>query len=194
INRNTLLIAAVAGPVYLMSEITLGAMDIAWFIGKQEWEFRTNAIYITLSVMMVISFSLFARGFIALSILFENTLLKVIAYVLIVATIGMGVLDVSSLAVRDVLSLWIPYAAGTLLLGGLSIVFGIALIRLQDSMGEVSRIAGILEIVMGCLLATVVLFFVTYMIMVPAVALEIVVLYRGYEYVSRYESGQTNAI
>lgn len=189
-NRNTVLVAALAGAVYLVSEVILGAMDIAWLTNDRGWGFRMNTIYTSLTVVMVISFALFARGFIALSIVFENTLLKVTAYMLIVAMAGMGILDVTSLSVRDVESLWIPYSVAAILLGALSIVFGVSLLRLQDSMGELSRIAGVLEIVMGFMLITVVLFFVTYVIMIPAVVVEILVLYRGYEYLSRTASVQ----
>jgi transcriptional regulator with XRE-family HTH domain len=184
-SRTTLLIALVAGAVYLISEVALGVMDIAWFMENSGWGFRMNAIYTGLTVIMVISFTLFARGFIALSDVFENTLLKVTCYVLIVAVAGKGILDVSTLSVEDVESLWIPYTLALIPLGILSIVFGISLIRLQDGMGELARVAGILEIVMGCMLITVVLFFVVYVIFIPAVVVEILVIYRGYEYLSR---------
>jgi hypothetical protein len=162
-------------------------MDIAWFIGDHGWEFKINVIYTGLTVVMVISYALFARGFIALSTVFENTLLKAVAYMLITATAGLGILDVTTLSAEDVESLWFPYTVAALVFGALSIVFGVSLIRLQDGMGELSRIAGILEIVTGCLLVTVVLFFITYVIMIPAVVVEILVLYRGYEYLSRPE-------
>jgi len=191
-NRNTLLIAVLAGAVYLVSEIILGMMDIAWITDDRDWGFRMNTIYAGLTVVMVSSFVLFARGFIALSSVFENTLLKVAAYLLVVATVGKGILDVSSLSVENIESVWIPYAGLAVLMGALGIVFGVALLRLQDGMGELSRIAGILEIVMGCMLVTVVLFFVTYIILIPAVVVEILVLYRGYEYLSRSESIQTS--
>jgi hypothetical protein len=59
-------------------------------------------------------------------------------------------------------------------------------------MGELARIAGILEIVMGCMMVTVVLFFLTYIILVPATVVEIFVLYRGYEYLSRPEPASAN--
>jgi transcriptional regulator with XRE-family HTH domain len=186
-NRNTLLVAALAGAVYLISEIILGAMDIAWLANEGDWNFTINAVYIGLTVVMVISCVLFARGFIALSTVFENGLLKVAAYVLIVFVVGKGILDTITLSATDIESLWLPYSVGSILFGALSIVFGVALIRLQDSMGELARIAGLLEIVMGCLLITVVLFFVSYVIMVPAVIVEILVLYRGYEYLSKTE-------
>src|SRR5688500_3475854 len=51
VNRNTLLIAVLSGAVYLVAEIILGAMDIAWFISDHGWGFRMNAIYTGLTVV-----------------------------------------------------------------------------------------------------------------------------------------------
>ncbi|WP_353127989.1 helix-turn-helix domain-containing protein [Parapedobacter pyrenivorans] len=184
VNRYTVLIAALAGAVFLVSETILGAMDIAWFTEGRNWGFNENTFYIALTVLMIGSYALFARGFIALGNLFENKLLKTVAYMLIVATAAVGVLDVVSLAAADADRFLLPYAVASVLFGALSIVFGISLIRLQDGMGELSRVAGILEIIVGCLLVTVVLFFVSYVIMIPAVVIEILILYRGYEYLS----------
>ncbi len=192
-NRNTLLIAVLAGAIYLISEVILGAMDIAWFLGSRDWGFRMNANYTGLIVVMVISLALFARGFIVLSAVFENSLLRVASYLLIIATISKGILDVSSLSVEDMESIWIPYAVIAVIMGAVAIVFGVSLIRLQDSMGELSRVAGILEIVMGCLLITVVFSFISYVVFIPAVVVEILVLYRGYEYLSKSPEGVTAA-
>jgi len=189
-NRKIILVAVVAGAVCLVAKVILGAMDIARLTGDRGWEFFMTAIYIGLKGLMVISFALFARGFIVLSILFENRLLKKAAYLLIVATVGIGIFDVASLTVEKAERLLLPYATFSLLFGALGIVFGISLIRLQDGMGIHARVAGILEIVMGCMLVTVVLFFVTYVILIPASVVEILVLYRGYEYLSRSESVQ----
>lgn len=188
-NRNTLLVGALAGAVYLICQIVLGAMDISWFMDGQRWGFRVNAVYATLTVLMVVSYGLFAWGFVALGSVFENSLLKVIAYILIAANVCLGILDVTTLSIGDVDSLWLAYVAAGLIFGALSIVFGVALIRL-DGMGEISRIAGILEIAMGCLLVTVVLFFVAYVILIPTVVVEILVLYRGYEYLSRSDAAR----
>lgn len=184
-HRNTLLIAVLAGAVYLISEIILGTMDIAWFTDGRDWGFRMNAVYSGLTIVMIVSFAFFARGFIALSTVFENSLLKVAAYLFIIVTASKGILDISSLSVEDLESIWIFYAAIAVIMGAVSIAFGISLVRLQDGMGELARIAGILEIVIGCLLVTVVLFFITYVILIPTVVVEIIVLYRGYEYLSK---------
>lgn len=190
---NTLLIAVLAGAVYLIAEVILGAMDIAWFVGDRDWGFRMNAIYTSLIIVMVISLALFARGFIVLSAVFENSLLKVAAYLLVTATVIKGIFDVSSLSVKDMGSIWIPFTAIVVVMGAVSIVFGLSLIRLQDSMGELSRLAGTLEIVTGCLLITVVFFFISYVVFIPAVVVEILVLYRGYEYLSKSPEGEMAA-
>lgn len=160
-------------------------MDIAWFKDGRDWGFQMNATYISLTVIMVISYALFARGFISLSILFENELLKWASYLLVMATVGLGILDVSTLSVEDIESIWMPYTAFAMVFGVLSILFGVSLLRLQDGMGELSRIAGILNIAIGCVLLPVVLFFIYPVIMIPATLVEILLLYRGYEYLSK---------
>lgn len=194
VNRNTVLVAALAGAVYLVSEIILGVMDLTRFTGHDDWGYWMNTIYTGITVMMVTSFTLFARGFIVLGRVFENSLLRLMAYILITAMVGMGILDISSLPVKEVESLWVPYSVAALLFGSISIGFGVSLIRLQDSMDELARIAGILEIVMGCLLVTVVLFFITYVILIPATVVEILILYRGYEYLSKSESTEVAGV
>lgn len=184
-NRNTLMLAMVAGMIYLVAEIILRALDFTWLAGDRNWSMGMNAAYTSLTIVLVISFALFAKGFITLSELFENGLLKIAAYMLIIAMIGKSVLDIFSLSATTTESVITPYAVVAVLMGALGIVFGVALIRLQDGMGELSRLAGILEIIMGCLLITVVLFFLTYVILIPAVVVEILVLYRGYEYLTK---------
>jgi transcriptional regulator with XRE-family HTH domain len=189
--RNIVLTAVIAGAIYLVAEVILIAMNIAWFTGGRDWEQWMNLIYAGVTVVMVASYVLFVRGFITLSNVFENALLKVGSYLMMAAIAGLGILDISSLGTDDIESLAIPYSAAAILGGALSIVFGVGLMRLQDGMGELSRIAGILEILFGCTLITVLLFFISYVIMVPAVIVEILVLYRGYEYLSRSEVAST---
>jgi transcriptional regulator with XRE-family HTH domain len=189
-SRNVVLTAVVAGAIYLVAESIIVAMNITWLSSDREWGSWMNLIYAGLTLVMVISYALFARGFIALSVVFENALLKIGSYLMMAAVTGLGILDIFSLGTDDIASLWIPYSTAAILGGAMCIVFGVALIRLQDGMGELSRVAGMLEILMGCALATVVLFFVAYVVMVPAIVVEILVLYRGYEYLSRSEAAQ----
>jgi len=183
--RGVLLTAVIAGAIYLAVEISLGALDIAWLTKERDWEPWLNMVYIGLTVVMMAAYTLFARGFIVLSKLFENKLLTVGAYLMIAAVIGVGILDCATLFSGDTERLWLPYSIAAAVSGALTLVFGIALIRLQDGMGELSRVAGILEILIGCALVTVILFFIAYVILIPAIIVEILVLYRGYEYLSK---------
>lgn len=192
--RSVLLTAVIAGAIYLAVEISLGALDIAWLTKEQDWEPWLNMVYIGLTVVMMASYTLFARGFILLSKLFENKLLTIGAYLMIAAVIGIGILDCVTLFSGDTERLWMPYSIAAAVSGALTFVFGIALIRLQDGMGELSRVAGILEILIGCALITVIFFFIAYIIMVPAIIVEILVLYRGYEYLSKSTAGQVVSI
>ena len=179
---NTVLIAAIAGAIYLMSLIILGAMDIAWLSNHLNWESWMFATYVGLNIILVISCILFTRGFIVLSKVFENKLLSIASYLLMFAVFAKGIFDVLTLQVKEVESLYLPYGVTFIIFGIIGIVFGISLFRLQDSMGKLSRIAGILEIIMGCMLITVFLFFISYVILIPAIVVEILLLYRGYEY------------
>lgn len=185
VNRNAVLIAALAGAVYLISEIILATMDITWITGRGSWSTEMNWLYTGLTAVMVISYGLFNYGFIVLGQVFENRSLRVVSCMLIVSNVAFGILNVLSLSPEQAEIYWFPYIAAAVLFGTLYIGFGMSLLKLQDGMGELSRIAGILEIIVGCTLVIVVLFFVSFVMMIPAVLIEIILLYKAYEYLSK---------
>lgn len=184
-NQSALLTSVFAGTIYLAVEVILNAMDLAWLTKENDWAQWINFIYIGLTTTMIVAYTFFIRGFIILSKIFENGLLKIGSYLMIIAVAAIGMMDISTLWASDVESLWIPYTTASVIIGALTLIFGIALIRLQDGMGELSRAAGVLEIITGAAFITVILFFIGYVVMIPAVIVEILVLYRGYEYLSK---------
>lgn len=197
-SKAALITAAISGVVYLMLEIIKTALDIAWM--NEAFGREGNIIYLTIVTCIVISYFLFIRGFIILGQLFENGLLRMVGYMLIIAMIALSVLDMYSLFYFSGEPfqnwnelLWMPYSAAAVVFGVLGIIFGTALLKLQDGMGELSKVVGILEILLGVFLVTVVLFFLAYMIMIPATILEIILLYRGYEYLSKQDMVVTAA-
>lgn len=192
-SQSALLTSVFAGAIYLAVEIILNAMDLAWLTKENDWSQWVNFIYIGLTATMITAYTFFIRGFIILSKIFENGLLKIGSYLMIGAVIAIGILDVSTLWAANADSLWIPYTAASVVIGALTLIFGIALMRLQDGMGELSRAAGVLEIITGAAFITVILFFIGYVVMVPAVIVEILVLYRGYEYLSKSENVKVQA-
>ncbi len=189
-SKTALITAAISGAVYLMLEIIKIALDIAWM--NEAFGREGNIIYVTVVICLAISYFLFIRGFIFLGHLFENGLLRIVGFMLILAMAALSVLDIYSLFYFGVDPfqnwselLWLPYGVAAVIFGVLGIIFGAALLKLQDGMGELSKVAGILEIILGVFLVTVILFFLAYTIMIPATILEIILLYRGYEYLSK---------
>jgi hypothetical protein len=71
--------------------------------------------------------------------------------------------------------------AEALTFGGIGILFGISLIKLQNSFGQLTVIAGIFEIFAACFFLTILLAFVGQVILIPAELLEIVILFKAVE-------------
>ncbi len=195
-SKAALITATIAGAIYLILEIVKTGLDLAWMV--ESFGSMENIVYVIISVCIVITYSLFLRGFVVLGNLFENGLLRIACYLLVVAVIAVSVLDVYSLFYFDGIKsgtppaeLVFPYIAAAIMIGVLGIIFGVALLKLQDGMGELSKVAGLLEIILGVLLTTVVLFFLAFPIMIPATILEIILLYRGYEYLSKTQDFTT---
>jgi len=63
----------------------------------------------------------------------------------------------------------------------IGILFGVSLINLQKSFGQLPIIAGIFEIFAACFFLTLLLAFVGQIILIPAELLEIVILYKTVE-------------
>ncbi len=188
--KTTLMTAAIAGMVYLILEIAKTAMDFAWMINYFGQE--GNIIYSVIVVCLVVSYFFFMRGFIVFGNLFENGLLKIVGYFLIIAMIALSALDIYSFIYFDSRGvatipeeLLLPYISAAIIFGILGIIFGAALLKLQDGMGELSKVAGILEIILGVFLTSILLFLLAYTLTIPATIIEIILLYRGYEYLSK---------
>ena len=85
--------------------------------------------------------------------------------------------------------------AEALTFGGIGILFGVSLIKLQKSFGQVPVIAGIFEIFAACFFLTLIFAFVGQIITIPTELLEIVILYKAVELIKskRPENETTTA-
>ncbi|MFM8912862.1 MAG: multiprotein-bridging factor 1 family protein [Flammeovirgaceae bacterium] len=183
-HQQQMLTAVIAGALYLVFEIALSAMDFAWLSSNANRSESLHWVYGTLTLCMVVSYVFFARGFLLLAKLFENNLLTVASILMILAVAASGLLTVTTFSI-SMEEAAVPFVILAMVVGICSLTFGIALLRLQDSMGSWAKVAGILEIVMGCALVTVLLFFVALLVLIPATVVEILLLYHGYEYLSK---------
>ncbi len=145
-------------------------------------------VYISIKVAVLISFFFFQRGFIVIGHLFRNYLLKIMSYVLIFGVFLIIAYDIASLFYVSVEREYI-LGAQALTFGGIGILYGISLIKLQRSFGHVPVIAGIFEITASCFFLTIILSFVGHILLIPAELLEIVILYKAVEIIKSNQPG-----
>ena len=136
--------------------------------------------YICMKISVLIAFFFFQRGFIIVGHLFKNYLLKIMSFVLIFGMFLIISYDIASIFYESIEREFI-LGAEALTFGGIGILFGISLIKLQRSLGQIPVIAGIFEIFAACFFLTILLAFVGEILLIPAELLEIVILYKSVE-------------
>ena len=138
----------------------------------------------------MVSLIMFQRGFIMIGQVFKNYLLKVMSFILIVAIVMLSCYDIISIFYESVDSEFIG-GASAITFGCIGIIYGIALLRLKGSVGRVSKYAGVLEIVAGSFLLTIILAFIGLIIYIPAEIIEIIIVFKAIEII---RSKQNEAI
>jgi transcriptional regulator with XRE-family HTH domain len=171
-------IAWIFGIIYLIIGFFEGAAD--YFLFKEDKMIYSSGIYVAIKLISLITFAFFQRGFIMIGGLFRNYLLKIMSFVMIIAIVllnGYDIISIFSDSVED------KFITGTsaLTFGIIGIIYGISLLRLRSSLGRIPKFAGILEIIGGCFLLTIVLAFVGLVIYIPAELLEIIIIFKVIE-------------
>lgn len=180
--ENGLQIAWIAGVIYFFSNFLIAGLDyMRWEMGDDDIPIL---FYISSELVYLVTYVLFIGGIIQLATYFENPILKVASYLLIILTGLIVVFDIATLIfpIEDEMYLAI-LPAQSIGVGAIGLVFGIGLIKLQDGMGRMALLAGVFELMIGFFFITVILFLLGFIFLIPATIIEIVVLYRGYEYV-----------
>ena len=168
--------AWIAGIIYLL--IGIIEMGLNLHIESQGVTHPLLAVTILVKVIIIVSFFLFTRGFISLSVLFENRLLKMGSYIAIAAITLIYVMEIIIHGfVRNYVELMDMINAFSIVpFGAISIILGIGLARLQDGMGGIARIAGRLEIAYGFAYMTLIFSFAGLVLLPVVLVVEIVLL------------------
>ncbi len=181
---NQLNIAWVAGIVYF----ALGFLEAA----AEYYRFTTDELifgssaYITIKVFTLVSVVFFLRGLIAVGVIFGNYLLKIISMILIGATALAIAYDIVSIY-YDAFERQTILTGISLSFGGMGIIFGIALRRLDKSLGRIAELAGLFEIMAACFFITVFFAFMGFIVQIPAILFEIILIYKTMESVKTKE-------
>jgi transcriptional regulator with XRE-family HTH domain len=171
-------IAWLFGLIYFILGFLEGAAE--YYRIKEDQMIFSIPFYICMKISVLIAFFFFQRGFIIVGHLFKNYLLKIISFVLIFGMLLVISYDIASLFSKSIEREFM-LGAEALTFGGIGILFGISLIKLQKSFGQVPVIAGIFEIFAACFFLTLIFAFVGQIIIIPAELLEIVILYKAVE-------------
>jgi transcriptional regulator with XRE-family HTH domain len=177
--------AWIFGLIYFVLGFLEGAADF-YRITEDQMIFSIP-FYIIMKISVLISFFFFQRGFILVGHLFKNYLLKIMSFVLIFGMFLVIVYDITSLF-QDSIEREFILGAQALTFGVIGILFGVSLIKLQNSFGQLPIIAGIFEIFAACFLLTILLAFVGLIILIPAELLEIIILYKAVEIIRALKS------
>lgn len=171
-------IAWVVGLVYFILGFFESIGD--YYLYDKDMMIFSKGFYVFIKIAVLITFTYFQRGFILIGGLFKNYLLKIISLLLIVCNILLIGYDIASVFYNSIEK---EYVMGgfAFTFGSLGIVYGIALIRLEDLTGSVAKYAGIFEIIAGCFFLSLLLSFIGYIFLIPAEICEIIMLFKVVE-------------
>lgn len=176
--RNQIQLAWIGGLIYFI---------IGFIISGFEYERYTSwlkpenySIYTLCQLCSFIAFLFMQRGFIIIGDLYNNSLLKIISYLLIIHELFNTAYCVVSVYQPSIESQFIDGGIA-ITIGAILIVYGIALSKLSIHFGRIAKAAAIFEYLAGFFLLIVVLWFVGLILLIPAELLQIVILYKAYE-------------
>jgi len=181
-------LAWIFGILYFM----IGFLEAAaeYYRAEENLMIAGNFVYVTIKIAVLITYIFFQRGFVLIGGLFQNYLLKIVSFILIFGNVIVIGYDIVSIFYEAVEREFI-IGAEALTFGGIGIIYGISLYRLNKSLGDAARYAGIFEFIAAGFFLTVVLGFVGLIILIPAELLEIIVLYKAVEIIRSKSKTQT---
>ncbi|MBK5213141.1 MAG: helix-turn-helix transcriptional regulator [Flavobacteriaceae bacterium] len=175
-------LAWICGLIYFLSGFIEFAVDYARFY--EDDLIISKEAYISMKFIVMIAYIYFMWGFVLSGKIFNNYLLKIGAFFLIGNTILFYGYDMASLYFDGFYTKYV-LVTQSIFYGIGSFIFGFALLRLENPMGIIAKIAGGLKIASGALFIIVFMAWLGYLFLIPAVILQIILLYKIEEILNR---------
>ena len=144
---------------------------------KNYGSYSDNGIYIFIKIISIISFSLLMRGFVLVGSYYKNYLVELMAFVMIIMHIIFEISEIVSINFENSLVEFIMISKAVTF-GVIMIFFGVGLYRLKSHLGNLPKLAGVLEILTGVCFATVFLSVFGLIFLIPLELLELLLLYK----------------
>ncbi|MGB3151996.1 MAG: helix-turn-helix transcriptional regulator [Maribacter sp.] len=176
--------AWISGIIYFLLGVPEGIAD--WFrFSEDELVFGT-AGHLALKIGSFIFYAFTLYGFLIAGKLLKNYLMKIISILMLFALFFFYLFDGISLF-KSSIALEAILVAESILTGILGVLFGIAIIKSQKQLGSVAYVAGGMEILAAFFLLTIVLAPLGLLLLLPAIILEVVLLYKLSTMVKEYK-------
>lgn len=183
--KSLLQTAWIAGLIYFALGLVEAAADYILF----EESFLSTServFYVVTKMGVLIAYLFFMRGFVAIGSIYNNYVLKISSY-LMVATyiIFIAIENLHVISPIDISLYLYIQTASALVFGAIGIVLGIGFIRLRNSLGAITLVAGIFELMIACLFLTVIGSLLAMLLLIPSVIIEVVILFKASEQLSK---------
>ncbi|PVW15329.1 helix-turn-helix domain-containing protein [Marixanthomonas spongiae] len=174
-SKSFLTLAVIGAIIYFIIGFPEFALDWARFFENEM--ILGNVAYISVKCIALVSYLYFSIGFIRVGKIFENSLLTISTYVLIAMTLLFYVYDISSLYF-DGFAIEYVVVIESIFYGLGGFLFGYSLLKLSKPLGIVATVAGGFKMASSVFLLSVFLGWLGALFLIPAVLLEIVLLYK----------------
>lgn len=171
-------IAAAMGIVYFVVSFLESSAEYFRF-AENKMIFSETA-YAVIKAVTWIAFFFFQRAFIALGVLSRNYLLKTASLVQLAVCLFLAIYDVTSIYYDAIERPMVVYSSA-FCYGVIGIIYGVALRRLEFSLGRIAEIAGIAQIVAACFFLTMFLAVFGLLFLVPSELASIILLFKAAE-------------
>lgn len=173
-------IAWIAGAIYFLLGLFEAVADYTRF--TEDLPFYFNLIYTSIKLIAVITFALFMMGFVVVGQRHKSSIIKIGAWLMAATVAIMGIYDIISLfSPMSEEEFWMIKGGEGVMFGAADIVFGIGLFKLSNELGNMAKIAGILEIIAGAMFLTFLLALPGLFVWSAAIIVEVVLLYQCYD-------------
>lgn len=174
-DRKGLNLAWIFGIIYFAIGFIETIADVYQF--TQDESIFNKIVYTTIKVISSVAFVLFFTGFLKIAKLYGHKLLEIIVYVFMSAYVVVELYDIFLINSSSE-TIIISGIAQLIIFGAIQIIFGLSLLQLKDKLGTLIQVNGVLEIITGACLATVILATLGAFILIPTVIVEIIVIYK----------------
>lgn len=148
-----------------------------------------HSVYVVLKVLVMITFVFFIRGFIIIGQRERKAILTLGSYIYLLVVILDYSMDIFMATPVSEEAIGARLIGKSIMYGFTALVFGIGLLRIEEVSGRAAIVGGFIEIAIGILFISVILFMGGLILLVPAEIIEIYILFK---YVSRVSNSRMN--